>query len=197
MSASKRATPRVRLVGECGFFNLRVLVGLFMVLASVFIALGSAGLFLGSSPAQAQSRPAAAAPTANSPNGPDAVSLVGPVRLDQDLRTLPYVPPKREVEERVLTRYPHGAGQTGAPAEYGISGLAHVQALLKNPWPTAAEMPLPLLTFDGQTANSECFRECSLPRLGALFRLGSANKTWADGALIASLGKFHEILGYS
>ena len=33
--------------------------------------------------------------------------MVGPVRLDQDLHNLPYIAPKAEFEEKVLTRYPH------------------------------------------------------------------------------------------
>ena len=39
---------------------------------------------------------------------PDVVQMVGPVLLNQDLRRLPYVPPKEELDEQVLTRYPHG-----------------------------------------------------------------------------------------
>ena len=46
--------------------------------------------------------------------------MVGPVRLDQDLRNLPYVAPKQEFEERRLTRYPlRGTGQASAPSGYG------------------------------------------------------------------------------
>src|SRR5437016_11346926 len=78
---------------------------------------------------------------------PDIVQMVGPVRLDQDLRSLPYVAPKKEFEQRRLTRYPHlDTGKTSIPSEYGISGLKHVQALLKNLWRPAPMMPGPLLT---------------------------------------------------
>src|SRR5260370_24312983 len=66
---------------------------------------------------------------------PDVVQMVGPVRLDQDLRTLPYVAPKAEFEERRLMRYPHnGTDQTNAPSGYGTAGLAYVQKLLKSIW---------------------------------------------------------------
>jgi hypothetical protein len=83
--------------------------------------------------------------------------MVGPVRLDQDLRSLPYVAPKPQFEERVLTRYPHGIGQAGTSIGYGISGVAYIQALLKNVWRSAPTMPPPLLTFDGvNQAQSTC-----------------------------------------
>ena len=39
------ASARRRLVGEGGFFNLRILVGLFTVLAGVFLALLGFGVF--------------------------------------------------------------------------------------------------------------------------------------------------------
>jgi len=38
---------------------------------------------------------------------PDVVRLVGPVVLNNDLRSLPYVAPNPEIEEKRLTRYPH------------------------------------------------------------------------------------------
>lgn len=83
--------------------------------------------------------------------------MVGPVRLDQDLRNLPYVAPKPEFEERRLMRYPHEGGETDAPSsKYGISGLKYVQALLKNVWRPAPTMPGPLLTFEGQGDTCGC-----------------------------------------
>ena len=61
--------------------------------------------------------------------------MVGPVRLDQDLRKLPYIAPKEEFEERRLMRYPHnGTDQTNAPSGSGTAGLKYVQSLLKNMW---------------------------------------------------------------
>src|SRR6266851_8751595 len=52
-SASQSAPAR-RSLGEGGFFNLRVLIGLFTVLAGVFLALAGFGAF--SAPAQAQQK---------------------------------------------------------------------------------------------------------------------------------------------
>src|SRR5437762_1366105 len=50
-----------------------------------------------------------AAPSAGAPFAvvPDVVKMVGPLRLDQDLRNLPYIAPNPEFEEKRLTRYPH------------------------------------------------------------------------------------------
>ena len=58
-SLSTRRSLATRLVGEGGFFNLRVLIGLFIVLAGVFLALIGLGTFSGltASSAQAQQNP--------------------------------------------------------------------------------------------------------------------------------------------
>ena len=88
---------------------------------------------------------------------PDVVQMVGPVRLDQDLRKLPYVAPKAEFEERRLMRYPHnGTDQTNAPSGYGTAGLTYVQSLLKSIWRPTPTMPGPLLTFEGQGNTCGC-----------------------------------------
>ena len=126
---------------QSAFFNLRVLIGLLLFLAGVFLALLGFGTF---SNASAQSNGSVQNQPRSGP--PTVVRMIGPVRLDQDLRSLPYVAPKEEFEERRLTRYPHGTGNTGATGS-GISGLSYVQSLLKTP-----TMPGPLLTFDGERA---------------------------------------------
>src|SRR5205823_13183995 len=136
---------------QSAFFNLRILIGLFIVLAGVFLALLGFGAF-SSVFAQGKGSQNNSSTTNQASPGtqaPDVIQMVGPVRLDQDLRSLPYVAPKPEFEERVLTRYPHGREQAGAPSSYGTSGLAYVQQLLKNLWRPAPTMPPPLLTFEG------------------------------------------------
>jgi hypothetical protein len=140
---------------QSAFFNLRLLIGLFVVLAGVFLALLGMGAF---SSAFAQGKGTKNTNQASpGTQAPDIVQMVGAVRLDQDLRRLPYVPPKPEFEERVLTRYPHpGTGQTGAPTGYGISGLPKVQALLEGLSQPAPTMPGPLLTFEGGAAAQFC-----------------------------------------
>jgi len=143
---------------QSAFFNLRILIGLFIVLAGVFLALLGFGAF-SSVFAQGKGSQNNSSTTNQASPGtqaPDVIQMVGPVRLDQDLRSLPYVAPKPEFEERVLTRYPHGREQAGAPSSYGTSGLAYVQQLLKNLWRPAPTMPPPLLTFEGGAAAQFC-----------------------------------------
>src|SRR5213078_1459073 len=111
---------------QSAFFNLRILIGLFIVLAGVFLALLGFGAF-SSVFAQGKGSQNNSSTTNQASPGtqaPDVIQMVGPVRLDQDLRSLPYVAPKPEFEERVLTRYPHGREQAGAPSSYGTSRSA-------------------------------------------------------------------------
>jgi len=139
---------------QSAFFNLRVLIASVFCLAGVLIALG-AGLYLGSSRAQAQPGPGSAAPTANSPNGPDVVQLVGPAVVN-NLRDLPYIPPAPQILQRRLTRYPLPEMQEAAKSVTS-SGFARFQALIKEVLRPAPKMPPPLLTFDGvNAANSQC-----------------------------------------
>src|SRR5262249_44031026 len=131
---------------KSAFFNLRVLIASVLCLFGVFVALVGSGAFA-QTKGRASQPPARSNTTQDAPGtqAPDVVQMVGPVRLDQDLRNLPYVAPKEEFEERRLTRYPHlGTGQVNAPSGNALSGLKYVQALLKNlsrPTPT---MPGPL-----------------------------------------------------
>ena len=127
---------------QSAFFNLRVLIGLFVFLAGVFLALLGFGTF---SKASAQSN---ASVQNQPPSGPPTVvPMVGPVAQNQDLRSLPYVAPAPEIEEKRLTRYPRP--ETGAPAESGASSLAQFQSLMKGLLRPVPTMPGPLLTFDG------------------------------------------------
>src|SRR6266481_3482082 len=137
---------------KSAFFNLRVLIAAVFCLVGVFVALFGSGVFAQTR----QSNRSAAAQDAPGTQAPDVVQMVGPVRQDQQLRDLPYIAPKAEFEERVLTRYPHATGQPEAQAGYGVSGLQQVQALLKNLWRPAPTMPPPLLTFEGGAAAQFC-----------------------------------------
>src|SRR5882672_1541011 len=87
---------RLRRLGEGGFVSLRVL-----------IAFGGGGFSSGLSKAQAQ------LVTANSPNGPELVPLVGPVCVNTDLRDLPYIPPVPQILRHPVTRY--ARAKTGGP----------------------------------------------------------------------------------
>jgi hypothetical protein len=145
-SLSTRRSLARRKVGEGGFFNLRVLIASVFCLAGVFIALVSAGIYLGSSKAQAQPGTGSTAVTANSPNGPDIVRLVGPVVVNMDLRDLPYIPPAPQILKQLLV--PHPWAETGAPPT-GTPRSAQFPALITGILQPAPTMPTPLLTFDG------------------------------------------------
>ena len=105
--------------------------------------------------------------------------MVGPVRLEQDLRSLPYIPQKPREEGRRLTRYvPLNTGQTSAPSGYGISGLKYVQALLKNLWRPAPNMPGPLFTFEGIGDTCGCQPSDSEGDVGPNHYIEAINETF-------------------
>ena len=102
---------------QSAFFNLRILIAAVFCLASVAVALFGMGAF---SNVFAQAKGAKTNQDAPGTQTPDVVRMVGPVRLDQDLRTLPYVAPKKESEEgeRPLPRYPRlRTDQTSSPRQ--------------------------------------------------------------------------------
>src|SRR4030095_12158292 len=124
------------------FFKMRMVFGITIGSAGILLALLSwGGFFKASAKAAGQTQP--------SPGPPDVIQMVGPVRTTTDVSHLPYIPNEGERDERPLTRYPRGTGQTGASADYGTSGLAYGQGLLKNILRPAPTMPPPLLTFAG------------------------------------------------
>jgi len=79
---------------------------------------------------------------------PDVVQMIGPVTMNKDLRSIPYVPQTREREERRLTRYPFPLAGADAPAGSGRTS-AYVRRLLKSLWRPTPTMPGPVLTFEG------------------------------------------------
>ena len=140
---------------KSAFFNLRILIAAVFCLFGVFVALFGTGAFAQTK--GAKNTGSSGGQDAPGTQTPDVVQMVGPVRLDQDLRKLPYVVPKAEFEERRLMRYPHnGTEQPNAPSGYGTSGLAYVQKLLKNVWRPTPTMPGPLLTFEGHGDTCGC-----------------------------------------
>ena len=141
-----------KCTSKSAFFNFRVLIASFLCLFGVFVALVASGAFPNLF-AQTKGPKQAGAANQDAPGtqSPDIVQMVGPVRVDQDLRKLRHIPQKMErTEEGPLTRYPRGTGQhTEAPSGYGTSALAYVQQLLGNLWRPMPTMPSPLLTFEG------------------------------------------------
>jgi FG-GAP-like repeat len=145
---TRRSLAR-RLLSEGGFFNLRVLIASVFCLAAVFMALGAAGIYSGSAEAQ----PANQAQL--QPGAPTVARMIGPVSQNQDLRSLPYIAPAPEIEEKRLTRYPRP--ETGPPPASETSDFAQFQSLIKELLRPAPTMPGPLLTFDGMnSAQSGC-----------------------------------------
>jgi hypothetical protein len=166
---------------QSAFFNLRVLIASVLCLFGVFVALVGSGAFAQTKGTKAsQQRPRSNA-TQDAPGTqtPDVVRMVGPVRLDQDLRSLPYIPPKPREEERRLTRYvPLYTGQTSAPSGYGTSGLAYVQQLLKNLWRPVPTMPGPLFTFEGIGDTCGCQPSDSEGDVGPNHYIEAINETF-------------------
>jgi len=123
------------------FFKMRIVFGITIGSAGILLALVSWGVFFKASAKAAGQTEATTA-------SPEIVQMVGPVSVDQDLRNLPYVAPKEEFEERVLTRYPHpGTGQSEGPSQKGPDIAA---ILLKDVLPPSQpNIPPPLLTFEG------------------------------------------------
>src|SRR5439155_13004245 len=85
--------------------------------------------------------------------------LIGPVVLNQDLRTLPYIPPGEEDEAERLTPYRHP--RTGPPKAEPSSPWLY--SLLRGLFRPTPKMPPPLLTFDGINVTQAGCEFCPLP----------------------------------
>src|SRR6266513_5904607 len=138
------------------FFNLRVLIASVICLVGVAVALFAMGAF-SSAFAQPrgtnnnQSRPKQDAPGTQAP---DVMHMVGPVRLNQDLRSLPYILQAQETEERRLTRYKFpGTGPLPSAPE---TSSPRVHSLINGLFRQVPSMPAPLLTFEGGAAAQFC-----------------------------------------
>jgi hypothetical protein len=160
------------------FFNLRVLTAAVFCLVGIAVALFGTGAF---SNAFGQAKGTNSSTNEDLPGTqtPDVVKMVGPVSMDQDLRSLPYVPATKEHEERRLTRYPHLGGQTDTTSSgYGTSGLKYVQSLVKNLTRTEPTMPGPLLTFEGLGDTCGCQPSDSEGDVGLNYYIEAINETF-------------------
>jgi hypothetical protein len=120
-----------------------------MVVVGIFLALLGSGAFSNMFAQARGSRSTQRFTTRQDAPGtqrPEVVQLVGPVSLNQDLRTLPYIPQEGEIEDYPLMRYPHRRTGVPTPAEPSSPLLQSLVKGLFRPTPT---MPPPLLTFDG------------------------------------------------
>jgi hypothetical protein len=134
---------------KSAFFNLRILTASVLCLLGIAVALFAQG---NRTKAVQQTNRSGTNQDAPGTQKPDVVQMVGPVVLNADLHDLPYVAPKEETDERVLTRYPHG---DGAPPQEAPSS-PWLQKLIKGFWRPTPTMPAPLLTFEGGAAAQFC-----------------------------------------
>ena len=81
---------------KSAFFNLRILIASVLCVVGIFVGMLGMGAF---SSAFAQRRGPKTNQDAPGTQTPDVVRMVGPVRLDRDLRDLPWVAPKAEHDE--------------------------------------------------------------------------------------------------
>src|SRR4029077_2825601 len=102
-------------ISQSAFFNLRILTASAFCLLGIAVALFAQGNRTKSVQQNNQSNRSQDAPGTQKP---DVLQMVGPVRQDQDLRNLPYIPPRGESEEEgPRTGYRHPT--QGAPPPRG------------------------------------------------------------------------------
>ena len=138
------------------FFHLRVLIACVLCLAGVAVALLAMGAFSSvfAQPRGAKNNQSRTKQDAPGTQSPDVVHMVGPVRLNQNLRQLPYVAKEAETEERRLTRYKFlGTGPLPSAPE---TSLPQVKSLINGLLRPVPSMPAPLLTFEGGAAAQFC-----------------------------------------
>src|SRR5216110_1135068 len=131
---------------QSAFFNLRVLIAAVFCLGGLAVALFAQTK--SARPTQ-QSNPSVGAQDAPGTQTPDVFRLMGPVIQNNDLRSLPYVAPNAEIEEKRLTRYPHPE----IPSPTNQSDYPRFEALVKQISQPTPTMPAPLLTFDGMNSS--------------------------------------------
>src|SRR6267142_4800863 len=147
---------------KSAFFNLRVLIASVLCLFGVFVALVASGAFsnLFAQTKGAKQAGVAAGQDVPGTQTPDVVQMVGPVRTTTDVRHLPYIPNKGEIEDRRLTRFqfpntgPLPSAATVAPSS------PWMQKLLKSIFRATPTMPGPLLTFDGMNSSGANGTNC-------------------------------------
>src|SRR5436190_721230 len=131
---------------QSAFFNLRVLIAAVFCLGALAVALFAQTK--SAKPAQQRNHSGGAQDSPGTQT-PDIVRLVGPVIQNNDLRSLPYLAPNAEIEEKRLTRYPHPE----IPSSTNQSDYPWFENLLNQITPPTPVMPAPLLTFDGMNSS--------------------------------------------
>jgi hypothetical protein len=131
---------------QSAFFNLRILTAAVFCLLGIAVALFAQGNRTNRALQNNRSTPRQAAPGTQRP---DVVQMIGPVAMNQDLRSLPYVPNEGETEKQRLTRYPRP--ETGPPPP--LPSTSWLQKFMKGLSRPTPKMPGPLLTFDGENSS--------------------------------------------
>src|SRR5437762_4041687 len=147
---------------KSAFFNLRVLIASVLCLFGAFVALIAFGTFsnLFAQAKGAKQAGGVAGQDAPGTQTPEVTQMVGPARIDQDLRTLPEVPPGPKIERPLLKPGLHGT-ETRTGSEETPS-FPQFQSLLGKILQPVPNMPPPLLTFDG-ISSAESFCGCIPP----------------------------------
>jgi hypothetical protein len=144
--STSQSAPARRSLGEGGFFNLRILLAALFCLTGVAVALLAMGAF-SSAFAQGRGTNQQANRAAPGSQTPEVVQLVGPVRMNTNLRDLPYVPPAPQILKQRLI--PHSQPQLKETAQSEAFAFPQFQSLLEKIFRPMPNMPSPLLTFDG------------------------------------------------
>src|SRR2546421_3795250 len=136
---------------KSAFFNLRVLVASVLCLFAIAVALFAQGNRAKQAQQNNRSGTRQDAPGTQTP---EVTQMVGPARIDQDLRTLPEMPSGPKIERPLLKPGLHGAARTESGE---TSAFPYLQSLLAKIFRPVPNMPPPLLTFDGiSSAESMC-----------------------------------------
>src|SRR5438034_2519073 len=160
--STSKSAPARRSFNEGGFFNLRVLIASVLCLFGAFVALIAFGMFSNLFAQTKGTRQAAVAGRQDAPGTqtPEVTQMIGPIRIDQDLRTLPEVPPGPKISRPLLKPGLHGT-ETRTGSEETPS-FPQFQSLLGKILQPVPNMPPPLLPFDG-ISSAESFCGCIPP----------------------------------
>src|SRR5215467_5541181 len=134
---------------KSGFFNLRVLIASVLCVLGVFVALIASGAF---SNLFAQTKGTKQSGTAGRQDAPgtqtpEVTQMIGPVRMNMDLRDLPHVPSGPKIERPLLK--PGLQGTSTRTESEETTSFPHLQSLFVKIFRPMPNMPPPLLTFDG------------------------------------------------
>src|SRR5436190_4265237 len=101
---------------KSAFFNLRVLIASVLCLFGVFVALMGSGAFAQAK--RTKNNQSATNQDAPGTQTPEVGQLVGPVRMNTDLRDLPYIPPAPRIVGAPLKRFPPTGGPPPETSAY-------------------------------------------------------------------------------